>query len=155
METQKLKLYFAHPINTYNTEDEEKILHLLESNRIFSKYQIENPNQPCHQEGYKQLTLAGQNGMQYFFNLVSKCDGVVMLPFANGSIGAGIAGEAEQAFKEGKPVFIIDLQTLMVEQVSNLDNLKVLSIEETRARLRDTEGNIKTEYYKTLKFVKI
>lgn len=144
----KTQLYFAHPKNTYNTTAEKKTIQFLQSNPLFHTYEILNPNSPEHQEACKKLKESGGDYMEYFTDLVSKkCSALVMLPFGNGMLGAGIAKEAQKALDENKPVFYINPKTFMLHTVTTLDTFTILSVEQTRERLQEIDGIQKQEEY--------
>ncbi len=99
------KIYFAHPVNLYGESLEEAFLRfiaycLTEGNLAA----IENPNQPHHQEGYRN------RGMDYFFDeVLPKCKGgCVALPFLDGRMGLGVAGEAKWFLERSMPVWIVE-----------------------------------------------
>ncbi len=161
---EKHVLYFAHPVNTYNTDCEVQMLSLIQL--YFPHYVIENPNQPHHQEGYKKWkkeneNIPGKSGMSYFFDIVlPACDaGTIALPFLDGKIGAGVAGEVIYAIKQKRGVWLIEAPKLKTirsftpqeiellldwegrknkaltrEVREDVENAPVLSIKETRIR---------------------
>lgn len=132
------KLYFGHPINTYNTELEDKLLQKI--SEIFPDWDIENPNQKHHQEGYKRRKEAHENGMDYFYKeVLPQCDGGVFLPFRDGSWGAGIFGEAEFLLEIGRPIWQIATDGV-VTQITDLASVSLLSVEETISRVRTESG---------------
>lgn len=128
----KMEVYFGHPINTYNTELESKLLKKIEE--YFSPdWEIENPNQKHHQEGYKK------HGMGYYLEKVlSKCKAGIFLPFRDGKWGAGVFKEAERLSELNCPIFMINPAGFI--QKIDIKNAKVLTIEETRVRIRDSKG---------------
>lgn len=139
------KLYFGHPINTYNTSLELELLSLMPD--LFPMWEIENPNQQKHQDGYKKFGEEKGNGMLYFTEVVlPACGGGVFLPFRDGKLGAGIAKEALCLLDKDLPCWEIALKGALavVMDLSKDDFMedRVLSVEETRARLRDAEGNL-------------
>lgn len=102
------KLYFAHPVNTYDTDLEKDMLSRLK--RFFPEFYIENPNQLHHQEEYMEWknNKPGKSGMDYFYEKVlAKCDaGTVGCPFLDGKLGAGVAGEMIYHLKKNKKIWI-------------------------------------------------
>ena len=126
----KKRIYFAHPINTYDTILETFFLD------YFSKYKndiiIVNPNSPEHRKGY------GKEGMEYFKKLVLSCDELYAFGFGDNSIGAGIAKEMNWMFEKGGTVILLpffsEYQELMVKDCAKQFN--VLSVEETRNKLK-------------------
>lgn len=121
-----MKIYFAHPINTYGDQIE---LYAIDSiNRLYPECILINPNCPDHQDGYKR------DGMSYFRKIISECDRVVVLPFSDGSIGAGMAKEINWALRQGKKV--IQLKPFEdIEEIFNLRFHRVMTVEETRTKL--------------------
>lgn len=122
------KLYFAHPVNTYNKPIEQKALEILASE--FPDCEVVNPNAPEHEESYKK------EGMEYFARMVRSTQAMAILPFDDGSIGAGIAKEALESLVQGSPVFYLSPPNLEVRKLEGLSGLVVLTIEQTRARLK-------------------
>jgi hypothetical protein len=132
------KLYFGHPINVYNTDLEKELLQkiLIE----FAGWVLENPNQPHHDQAYMDRKKAGQNPMDYFFDeILPSCDGGVFMPFRDGKFGAGVAGEAKALAARGCSVWKIDHLGNLSQWDPN-DESTVLSVDETRARVRGPSG---------------
>ena len=107
------KLYFAHPVNTYKTLLEEAIVQFI--THIFPNDEIENPNQPHHQEGYKAYAKRAQEsdtkhrGMNYFYDKVlPECNGCVVMPFLDARLGLGVAGESGWYVKREMPAWFIE-----------------------------------------------
>lgn len=110
------KIYFAHPVNLYGDLLEEAFLrfiaHYLTDGNLDA---IENPNQPHHQEGYRVWAARAKEnstqhrGMNYFFDeVLPKCKGgCVALPFLDGRMGLGVAGEAKWFLERSMPVWIV------------------------------------------------
>jgi hypothetical protein len=154
-------LYFAHPVNTYDTTLEKETLNLIQ--KYFPEFIIENPNQSRHQKGYaewkERLKNTPSQGMNYFFDKVlPKCDaGTIALPFLDGKIGAGVTGETIYAVKKERGAWLIETPALEIirpftdeeinlllewekrkndapnrEKREKVENELVLSIKETR-----------------------
>lgn len=132
-----LKMYFGHPINTYDTELEAKLLKIIE--KEFPHWIIENPNQPHHDEGYKRRAKNTGNGMDYFYKeVLPDCDTGIFLPFRDGRWGAGVYGEAKALIDRGCPIFLITFEgDITYLKHAEFKKIKPLSIPETRARVRD------------------
>lgn len=111
-----MKIYYAHPITTYNTDSEGADLHDL-ARLGFSD--VLNPNAPEHDAGYKQ------HGMEYFMGLVDECDALAYRAFPDGSIPAGVYKEMARAVSAGKPVFELQPSTYQ----------RVLTVADTRKKL--------------------
>lgn len=135
-----MTIYFGHPINTYDTELEVELMVILVD--TFPSWKIENPNQEHHQEGYQRWKKEHGNGMDYYYKEVLPwCNAGIFLPFRDGSWGAGVFGEAEFLAKLGLPIFQITHDGL-ITRINNLIDVPVLSIEETRLRIRTASGEI-------------
>jgi hypothetical protein len=130
----KPKLYFAHPINVYDTTLEQTLLMLIEER--FPGYEIVNPNAPEHTEGYRA------QGMSYFFQeVLPGCDACVLLAFPDGKIGKGVYNEAEKLHEICGVVWEILPSGEFKTWAPNL--LRCLMVSETRARIRYPDGTIK------------
>jgi hypothetical protein len=126
-------IYFAHPINFYNTDKERILMELIDL--FFWKYNLENPNQKHHQENYKFWKEKTGSGMKYYFDVVlPKMRAGIGVPFEDGMYGIGVFGELEFIFKKGNPIWEITLEG-RISEIKNPSNLKVLSLEETRKRI--------------------
>jgi len=100
------RLYFGHPVNTYNTDLESQLLQRISES--FPDWEIENPNQKCHQEGYAHWKETTGNGMDYFTKQVlPSCQGGVFLPFRDGAWGAGVYKEAKFYADQGYSIWTI------------------------------------------------
>lgn len=133
----KKRLYFGHPINVYSTDLEARLLARIAV--AFPDWEVENPNQKKHDEGYERYKRETGRPMDYYtVEVLPSCDGGVFLPFRDGAWGAGVYKEAEAIASRGHPVWTITADG----EVAALDLAKarVLSIEETRARIRDAAG---------------
>lgn len=146
---KKKVIYFGHPVNTYAPRacDGGKLEKQLMSD-IQSMHPdciIENPNQPKHQEGYQKWSeKEGKRGMDYFYEeILPNCDEGVFLAFRDGKWGAGVFGEAKAMANAGKKIFEIFknvnwyITPIAISVMSN----HVLTVKETRARIRDENGN--------------
>jgi hypothetical protein len=158
---KKRVLYFAHPVNTYNTRLEQDMICLITAS--FPDFIIENPNQSHHQIGYaewkERLKNTLSQGMNYFFDVVlPNCDaGTIALPFLDGKFGAGVAGEIIYAVKKERRTWLIEAPVLKIirpfndneinllldwekeknempnrEEMEKIENSLILSIKETR-----------------------
>lgn len=135
------KLYFGHPINTYNTDLEKKLIQIIYKN--FSDYDIENPNQERHINGYQRYRKTTGRPMDYFTKeVIPKCSSGVFLTFRDGTWGAGVFKEAKTLVKLGCPVWEINADGII--SLPNLDKAQVLTIDQTRARIRNPNGTTKS-----------
>lgn len=105
-----MRLYFAHPINIYNTPLEDAVMALIA--RTFPSVAIENPNQRHHQIGYKRYaeeTGGGHTmhqGLDYFREKVLPlCDAVIAIPYLDNRFGSGVIGEVNWFTERGKDAY--------------------------------------------------
>ncbi|MEE9525043.1 MAG: hypothetical protein V3V78_00370 [Candidatus Woesearchaeota archaeon] len=126
------KIYFGHPVNTYNTELERILIEAIKQR--FPGCEIENPNQPKHAEGYQAWKQEKGDGMEYFLvEVLPKMDKGVFLAFEDGMLGAGVYKEAEFMHCISKEIFEINHNQDISFIV--LDPSRKLSVEETRERV--------------------
>ncbi len=132
------RIYFGHPVNTYNTDLERTLLEIITA--TFPDYQVENPNQPHHQQGYQDWKRRTGSGMNYYYQLVlPKMDAGIFLPFSDGMWGAGVYNEALFLAERGKPIFDISWDGRLILPTI-LDPEKRLSIDATRKRVYGPTG---------------
>lgn len=136
-ETEMFKLYFGHPANTYNTPLEADLLKTIAEQ--YPGFDVINPNSPEHEAGYKLFCETHGIGRAYFFTKVlPKCNAGIFLPFRDGAWSIRVFSEAEFLVKQWSPVRQISPEGKI--SWVNLNNVTVLSIEETRARIRTATG---------------
>lgn len=132
----KSKLHFGHPLSTYGTIVERKLIKIIK--KRFPDYELDNCNQLHHQKAARKSEKETGNPMEYFFKeFIPKMALGVFLPYRDGMFGAGVYDEAVQMSKEGKPIFQIDCDGKITEM--RLDNSKKLSVQETQARNKASE----------------
>lgn len=126
---KKKKVYFAHPISTYNTILEEYFLEYFASD---DSIEILNPNTPEHQKN------CAIKGMDYFKDLVQSCDCLYSYSFGDKTIGAGIAKEMDWMKEKGGKVLFFSLFDKFEKMTTktSAEQFKVLSVEETRIKLK-------------------
>lgn len=105
-----MRIYFAHPVNSYNTPVEKAAIALIA--KRFPKDVIENPNQPHHKANYQAWTKRtaenrdNHKAMNYFFDeVLPACDACVAMPYLDGQMGLGVAGEAKWFLVQNKPLY--------------------------------------------------
>jgi hypothetical protein len=130
----KIKIYFGHPMNTYDTVLEIDLI--LAINRFSPDYEIENPNQKHHQDGCRKYEIETGNVMEYFYKeVLPLCEGGgIFLPFRDGMWGAGVFGEASWMLKNGLPIWEIN-SDCVIKKLEYLDIKKALTIEQTIFRV--------------------
>jgi len=132
------KIYFGHPMNTYGTPLEARLLAAIEL--AFPWMYIENPNQPRHQEGCRRQEAETGNPMRYFFEKVLPgCRAGIFLPFRDGMWGAGVFGEAIVLMEQECPIWEISPGGV-IARICDLDGSLELSIDETLARIKTASG---------------
>ncbi len=131
MERKKI-IYFGHPVITYDTELESKLVRIIEEH--FHDFEVENPNKPEHQKRYREYRKKFDNGMLYFFEeVLPQMDAGIFLPYKDGKLGAGVYTEAEWFYNKGKKIYEIHY-TGIIRRLTVLEENRRLSVEETRAR---------------------
>lgn len=119
-------VYFAHPMSTYGKAEERRAIATLEAEGL----EVVNPNLPVHQR------TCGKD-IAKWEALAASCDAVAVLPFPDGSVGAGIVAEVAAARAQDKPVYLMDSQgTAFWPVLAWPGALVLLSLEETREKLR-------------------
>ena len=147
---KKKRMYFGHPINTYDTPLEARLVAALEA--AFPDYEIENPNKPEHQAGYAEwekthVDADGKpTGMGYFFEVVlPTCDAGAHLAWPDKMFGKGVFGEADWQQERGQPTWEIFPDATIATLPPPLDKARCLTREETAARLWDEPEKVSTE----------
>jgi hypothetical protein len=138
------RLYFAHPINTYNTDLEHELIQKIHEH-FDRDIIIVNPSDLVHQvmvmdikSFYDDAELASKKVMQYFLCIVASCQGGIGLPFQDGVFGAGVYKELERIAQNHHTIWSITHRG-DIEIISNLSALTPLSVDETRARIRNAD----------------
>lgn len=104
-----MKVYYAHPLNIYNTPQEQRDLDTLAT--LFGAENILNPNTRELDTLYKR-----NYDMNMFFDLVRACDVLAFRPTPFGKITAGVAAEIQVAKESGK--LIIELPNFIGRNMS-------------------------------------
>jgi len=128
------KIYFAHHINIYNTKEEEFLEFIIENH--FSEFDIENPNQKKHSDGYRNYQGEGKRGMDYFFEeVLPDCKaGGICHPFEDGMLGKGVFAEMNWLYNAKRNLWEISSEGI-IKELKELDTSRELSVEETRKRV--------------------
>lgn len=132
------RLYFGHPINTYQTPLEGELLQAIAA--AFPAYDIENPSDPHHQYGARRQHWLTGNVMDYFLPVAAGCRLGVFLPFRDGCWGAGVHAEALVMTHHGRGIFSIDPSGLV--RRADLATVIALTVDQTRQRIRAPDGTI-------------
>lgn len=113
-----MKVYFARPINLYNTNQDERDIETIKQLGFI----VVNPNKLELQSRYEK------EGMDVFFEALSDCDAIFFRSFYNLKISAGVQKEIDKGIELNK--IIIELPTLTEE--------RTLSVADTRNYLKYT-----------------
>lgn len=136
-----MKVYFAHPISSYGSGQEKQIVLALQAMGLT----VVNPNDQEHQDKVKEIqekfsdrNEASRLVMEYFISICRPCDGCIILPFPDGSLGAGIVKEVRSFMDQGKKVqeVRIDNGYASLHDVTSLSEYKCLDVDSTRAMLK-------------------
>lgn len=145
------KIYFAHPLNVYDTPLEEAVETLIRLTLF--EYEVESPNKPHHQKGYEEWKARTEtsrdkhNAMAYFYEVVMpECVGCVSMPFLDRRMGLGVNGETKKAIERGEPVWFIaptrtatqkDLDEFIADPQNGLFIVRPFTEDETQLILRE------------------
>lgn len=89
-----MKIYYAHCISNYNTQEEKDDVKLLRK----LGFSVVNPNTKKNQERYKVI------GMEHSKTLLRGCKALAFRPVPSGTISSGVAAEIAMARVKGLPV---------------------------------------------------
>ena len=112
-----MKVYYAHCLAIYNTPQEQRDIHLLES----LGFEVYNPNCKECADGYKE------KGMDFFADVVGSCDVLAFRALPDGRIPAGVAQEISYMIMCAKP--IIEFPSGILK--------RTISVDETREYLKE------------------
>jgi hypothetical protein len=127
-----VRLYFAHPITTYNTAL-EKECEAFVRRYIGADIDLVNPNSEEHQKAY--------NSFNHWIELAETCSICVFLPFPDKRIGSGVAAEIATFIKrDGESAKVyeydnIELALLARPPAYFANPRRILSVEETYEQL--------------------
>ncbi|WP_142628101.1 hypothetical protein [Rhizobium sp. P007] len=130
-----MKIYLAHPVTDYGAERQAAAVAALRKYWVEEHprqpLEIENPDQPHHQEGYNR------EGMDYFKKVVESCDRLAFMRFPDGSIGAGVGREIRWGLQSCFAVY--ELFNGWLYHVQNMPT-PILTVEQTRAKIAEIRG---------------
>ena len=130
----KIIVYFAHALSHYNTDFEKECESAIR--RRFPDADIFNPNQQIVQNLYENRKNSGhENPFGIFDEIVKACDYVVGVSFHDGVLGAGVGKECMIGYKHCDDVLTLNHNFNF--DYFFPDSIKILSINETRQRIRD------------------
>ena len=114
-QSNKLKVYYARPINLYNTPQDARDIELIEQLGL----EVVNPNKEVLAERYKK------EGMDVFLEAINDCNALAFRSFPDLKISAGVVKEIEKAQELKLPVF----------ELPTITETRCLSVKDTRAYL--------------------
>jgi hypothetical protein len=140
------KLYFAHPMSSYGSVDETKIVDTLQK----QGFDVLNPGDAEHCGKSKTIfndavretgnkNAAASIVMDYFMSVAAACDACVFLTFPDGSISAGVGKEVKRFLAEGKTVLEakVDGEAVSLTPVSDLSGYVCRDVATTRRMLSE------------------
>jgi hypothetical protein len=112
--------YYAHPMLSYDSTVEAADMELLKK----LGFEVINPNSQIYQTQSELYVAEHGKGMEmdYFTNIVMKCDLVAFRGLVDGNIPSGVAKEIEAAWEAGIPV--IELPVNLVKRMLNYPETK-------------------------------
>ena len=149
----KPKIYFAHPLNIYNTPLETAVETLI--GVFFPEYKIESLNKPHHQKGYEAWKMRTEtsrdrhNAMAYFYEVVMpQCTACISMPFLDRRMGFGVNGETKNIIERWgwEPIFFIaptrtatqaDIDEFIADPKSGLFIIRPFTVDEILLILRE------------------
>ena len=145
------KLYFAHPINVYDTPLETALEILIQE--VLPEYEIESPGKPNHEQEYEKWKARTEtsrdkhNAMAYFYEVVMpQCVGCISLPFLDRRLGLGVNGETKKTIERGQPAWFLaptrtatqkDLEEFIADPMSGLFIVRPFTEDEVQLILRE------------------
>ena len=116
-----MRAYYAHCMKIYGSQIEHDDVELIGK----LGFHAVNPNSQEHIDAIRNMS-SGSEKMDYFCDVVQSCNVLFFRALPDGSIPAGVAKEIKCAQERSIPVFEIPYF-----------NRKVLTVEETRAYIKD------------------
>jgi len=100
------KLYFAHPMQTYDTERERKAIRQIKT--TFPSFYIQNPS------------LHPSRDMNFYLVWVKDCQALIFITDEKGYIGKGVYSEIDAARILAFPVYQCEPDTPVISQEFHL-----------------------------------
>jgi len=135
-----LRLYFAHPISSYGSDEENIII-----SKLSQGFEVVNPSDEVHQSKVKALreefndrSKSSKAIMDYFVEVCNSCDVCAVLPFPTGELGAGTVKEAQSFVERDAGIYkiVFDGGVPSLETIEDLSKEKCLDVENTRKMLK-------------------
>ncbi len=133
IESNRKKIYFAHPRAFYSKPEERKAISLMMNK--WSGYIIVNPNVDWIQGRVDIM------GFDIFFKVIDTVEFVCAMPFNDGKLGNGTWRECEYASKKGKDIYIVNPWKGTIEKTP-FNRIKNITPEETYGRIPKKEQSM-------------
>ena len=111
-----MKVYYAHPINYYNTTVEKNDIETLEK----LGFEVFNTNQKWIEQGY----INSGRDMNFFKTLIEDCHCLAVRPNHKNDITSGVAFEINYAYEIGIPVFVLTDHTTLKKKFLSYEATK-------------------------------
>lgn len=111
-----MKVYYAHPINYYNTAVEKNDIETLEK----LGFEVFNTNQKWIEQGY----INSGRDMNFFKTLIEDCHCLAVRPNHKNDITSGVAFEINYAYEIGIPVFVLTDHTTLKKKFLSYEATK-------------------------------
>lgn len=123
----KKKIYYAHTMTTYYSQEETDAVELLES----MGYEVVNPSDKKIVEGFELFKKNNPSGnsMDYFLDVVKTCDLLAFSAVDGDKLTSGVVKEVLYALDIKMPV--IEIHT-----IDSLNPKRFMSLEKTREYLK-------------------
>ena len=110
---KKLKVYYAHCMSIYYSNQEDRDISTL----VSMGFDVLNPNSEYHSNLFEEFKLTPRGKrepMAYFTELVESCDGIAFRGIPCGRITSGVFVEVKAAIDAG--LFVIELPNGIVSR---------------------------------------
>ena len=118
-------IYYAHCMADYG-----KAIEILDIGMLKNLgFKVENPNTEKHSKVVKKMQRAGKTSseiMDYFIEVVDRCDAIAFRALPDGSLTAGVSKEINHMKELGRPII----------ELPYLEKRDILSVESTRSYIR-------------------
>lgn len=138
---KQMRIYYAHPMSWYNTDEEEKDMVFLRSQ--YPNATIVNPNSEFFQQAVEDAKDRNLPVMEVFANYIrDETDLVIARSFQDNKWGAGVGREIFEAFIHGKPVLRIATSRMFGRYTTPIIGEdffgQLATLAETRRRVHET-----------------
>lgn len=123
----KKKIYYAHTMTTYYSQEETNAVELLKS----MGYEVINPSDKKIVEGFELFKKENpaKSSMDYFLDVVKTCDLLAFSAVDGDKLTSGVVKEVLYALSTKMPV-------LEIHTIDSLNPERFMSLEETREYLK-------------------